>query len=74
MKKYLISKEGQFYKANLHCHTTVSDGVMTPQEVKDYYKERGYSVVAITDRSYSLASLFPPPAAGKLVAHGRYDR
>ena len=49
MKKYLIPNEGNFYKANLHCHTTFSDGIMTPQEVKDYYKERGYSVVAFTD-------------------------
>lgn len=49
MKKYLIPKEGNFYKANLHCHTTVSDGAMTPQEVKDYYKAHGYSVVAFTD-------------------------
>ena len=49
MKKYLISENGKFYKANLHCHTTFSDGVMTPQEVKDYYKAHGYSVVAFTD-------------------------
>lgn len=49
MKKYLIPNEGNFYKANLHCHTTFSDGTMTPQEVKEYYKERGYSVVAFTD-------------------------
>ena len=54
MKKYLISENGTFYKANLHCHTTVSDGVMTPQEVKDYYKERGYSVVAFTDHCIML--------------------
>lgn len=49
MKKYLISNEGTFYKANLHCHTTVSDGRMTPQEVKDAYKAKGYSIVAYTD-------------------------
>ncbi len=54
MKKYLIPHEGQFYKANLHCHTTISDGGMTPQEVKDYYKERGYSVVAYTDHCIML--------------------
>lgn len=23
---YLLPKEGTFYKANLHCHTVVSDG------------------------------------------------
>ena len=54
MKKYLISPEGKFYKANLHCHTTISDGRMTPEEVKAYYKERGYSVVAFTDHCIML--------------------
>lgn len=49
MKKHLISKEGNFYKANLHCHTTFSDAAKTPQEVKEIYKNMGYSVLAITD-------------------------
>ena len=49
MRKYLLSKEGSFYKANLHCHTTVSDGCMTPEEVKKHYKEKGYSIIAFTD-------------------------
>ena len=49
MKKYLLPKEGNFYKANLHCHTTFSDGDMTPQDVKDDYTAQGYSVVAFTD-------------------------
>ena len=49
MKKYLITNEGNFYKANLHCHTTISDGRMTPEEVKNAYKEQGYSIVAYTD-------------------------
>ena len=34
MKKYLLPKEGNFYKANLHCHTTISDGRMTVEETK----------------------------------------
>ena len=55
MKKYLLPEEGCFYKANLHCHTTVSDGKMTPQEVKDYYKKNGYSVVAFTDHDVLIA-------------------
>lgn len=49
MKKYLLPQGGSFYKANLHCHTTFSDGVRTPQEIKDEYMEKGYSVVAFTD-------------------------
>lgn len=49
MKKYLISNEGKFYKANLHCHTTISDGKLTPEEVKQAYQQKGYSIVAFTD-------------------------
>ncbi len=49
MKKYLISKEGNFYKANLHSHTNFSDAAKTPAEVKEIYKNMGYSVLAITD-------------------------
>ena len=32
MKKDLLPSEGQFYKANLHAHTTLSDGHLTPQQ------------------------------------------
>lgn len=49
MRKYLLPKGLPFYKANLHCHTTASDGSLTPQEVKDAYKAKGYSVIAFTD-------------------------
>ena len=47
----LLKTNGPFYKANLHCHTTLSDGKMTPQEVKDYYLKNGYNIVAYTDHS-----------------------
>ncbi len=49
MIRYLLPKNGKFYKANLHMHTTVSDGLNTPEEVKKAYMEKGYSVVAFTD-------------------------
>ncbi|MCQ2455022.1 MAG: PHP domain-containing protein [Clostridia bacterium] len=48
-REYLLSQNGTDYRTNMHCHTTLSDGSMTPQEVKDYYKEMGYSIVAFTD-------------------------
>ena len=50
-RRYLISPEGNFYKAQLHTHSTVSDGSLTPEEVKEAYKKHGYSVVAFTDHS-----------------------
>jgi hypothetical protein len=46
---YLLPREGNFYKANMHCHTTVSDGKLTPEQVKEEYEKRGYQIVAYTD-------------------------
>ena len=54
MKKYLLPKTGNFYKANMHCHTTCSDGKKTPEEVKALYKKLGYSIVAYTDQDVFL--------------------
>lgn len=51
MRKYLLPETGNFYKANLHCHTTCSDGTLTPEQVKDLYKRHGYSIVAYTDHN-----------------------
>jgi len=36
-------------KGSLHCHSTSSDGLLSPKEVADYYTSRGYSLLAITD-------------------------
>lgn len=47
----LLKTNGRFYKANLHCHTTLSDGKMTAEEVKEYYLKNGYNIVAFTDHS-----------------------
>ena len=49
MKKYLISPELNWYRANMHCHTTVSDGYYSPEDIKKAYKDMGYSIVAYTD-------------------------
>jgi len=49
MKKYLLPEIGQYYKACLHCHSNVSDGDMTPEEMKKVYMEQGYSIIAYTD-------------------------
>jgi hypothetical protein len=36
----------------LHTHTTNSDGALTPQEVADAYRDRGYDFIAFTDHDY----------------------
>lgn len=47
----LLKKNGPYFKANMHCHTTLTDGKMTAAQVKDWYKSHGYSIVAFTDHS-----------------------
>lgn len=54
MKKHLLPETGNVYKANLHMHTVVSDGKMTPEETKAAYLAKGYSVVAFTDHEVLL--------------------
>lgn len=48
----LLPENGPYYKANLHCHTTLSDGELTPEQVKEAYKAQGYSIVAFTDHRH----------------------
>ena len=60
MRHYLLPENNKQFKANLHCHTTISDGTKTPEEMKAIYKERGYNILAITDH-------------GKLVDHSALD-
>ena len=50
----LLDRKKNFYKANLHCHTTCSDGKMTPEQIKEIYKAKGYSIVAFTDHEHLL--------------------
>ena len=54
MKQYLFPEHAGFYKANLHCHTNLSDGELSPAEVKQAYLAEGYSVVAFTDHEALL--------------------
>ena len=51
MKKYLLPQGGNYYKANLHCHSTFSDGAYSPRELKEKYMEQGYSIIAYSDHN-----------------------
>lgn len=53
--KILLDGNKNKYKANLHCHSTVSDGSFTPAELKELYMEQGYSIIAYTDHNLMIA-------------------
>ena len=44
-----FESEGQWFKANLHCHTTTSDGDSTVAERIEQYRGKGYAILALTD-------------------------
>lgn len=48
-----ITKETKQYKANLHSHTNLSDGCLSPAELAELYRCHGYSVLAVTDHEAS---------------------
>ena len=54
MRIELLPKDLTYYKANLHSHSTLSDGCVTPEEMKAAYKKKGYSILAITDHNVFL--------------------
>lgn len=49
--KHLLPQVPRYYKTGLHCHTNISDGTPTPEEMKEIYKQRGYQVLSITDHN-----------------------
>ena len=48
-KIVLLSAEKPYFKGNMHCHSTLSDGNQTPEELKAWFKGHGYHFLAITD-------------------------
>lgn len=46
---YIDNNGEKWQKVALHLHTTVSDGVLTPEEVAEVYKEAGFDAIAFTD-------------------------
>ncbi len=43
-----------YLKGNLHVHTTLSDGLLAPEEVISIYRDLGYDFIAITDHDYLI--------------------
>lgn len=43
--------EGNWYRGNLHTHTSLSDGKATPEEAINFYRKNGYDFLVITDHN-----------------------
>ncbi len=63
---WLLPENGHLYKANLHCHSTFSDGKFSPEELKQLYMCQGYHAIAYTD--HQLCVPHPELTDDKFVA------
>jgi len=48
------STAGNFFRGNLHTHSTRSDGILAPEEVCRRYQAEGYDFIALTDHMVGL--------------------
>jgi len=64
----LFEENTNWYKVNLHTHTTNSDGRKTPEGAAALYKEHGYDMLAITD--HRRVSVPTSEADGLILAGG----
>ena len=62
-----FSAPGTWFRGNLHTHTTVSDGDRSPAAVVDWYRQRGYHFLAITDPGTRLAILASEKGYNRLM-------
>ncbi len=51
---------GNWYRANLHAHTTRSDGDISPEGSAELYRKAGYDILAITDHGHVTETSGPP--------------
>ena len=52
MRKEMFSSENNWYKGNLHSHTTNSDGKLTPQRAVELYRQYGYHFMCLSEHDY----------------------
>lgn len=64
MDHLAFSAPGQFWRGNLHTHSTLSDGALAPEEVCRRYAQAGYDFMCLSDHlvgqyGYPIADTLP---------------
>ena len=60
LRQTAFIEKNKMLKGGLHCHTTRSDGRLSPEETMQLHKENGYDFLAITDhRRYNYIDFVP---------------
>ncbi len=54
MSNLAFDRPGRFWRGNLHTHSDLSDGVLSPEEVCRRYRAEGYDFISLTDHMVGL--------------------
>lgn len=46
---YPFKGEGNWFKGNVHCHSTISDGKLSPEELVELYKNNNYNFLVFSE-------------------------
>jgi len=68
-----FTNEGNWYKGNLHTHTTNSDGELTPQQAVDLYASADYHFLSLTDHRVLTATDKLDPKGMTLIPGSELD-
>ena len=49
MRPNVFANPGEYFKGNLHTHSNLSDGLLSPEEVCLRYKNEGYQFICLSD-------------------------
>ena len=49
--KQLLPKVPKYFRTNLHTHTNITDASVTAEQMKEFYKKRGYDILCISDHN-----------------------
>jgi len=53
VRNFPFDQPGAYFRGNIHSHSTRSDGLLSPADVVQAYRERDYDFIAITDHFLS---------------------
>ena len=75
MSSLAFARPGRFWRGNLHTHSDLSDGVLSPEEVCRRYRAEGYDFISLTDHmighyGYPIADTEPFRDGGFMTIPG----
>ncbi len=73
IRQQAFINKNKMLKGNLHCHTTRSDGAVSPDEAVRIFKENGYDFLAITDHKLYNFSNFAPETEITIIPGMEFD-